>query len=261
MLSAIFDGINSLMQGMSNRSNQAGEIAARNEERQNNQRNFEFMNKAYESQEQWNQKGWDRDESRYQQMMTREDNAMQRKVADMKAAGLSPVLAAGGSGSGASSMTVSTPRVGSSPKMESPTTIPHLEKTRIALDAMTQEANIGQSQAQQSLIKVQEAKALQEAELLGKQTKMADIQAKVLEASAGLSEEQLEEFRFKKSKYRDLGLPMDATGQTKTFAPIIDTLMEQLQPEIEKRKKVSIMAQQAQQMLEKHKKKYHPNKK
>jgi len=66
----------------------------------------------------------------------REDNSIQRRVADLKAAGLSPVLAAG---QGAA---VSAPV-----KLEVPN-LPKIEPVSVALNLMQQKANIAQTAAQ-----------------------------------------------------------------------------------------------------------------
>lgn len=105
------------------------------------------------------QQKWER--QKYEQALSREDSAIQRRVADLKAAGLSPVLAAG---SGASTM---APIKSSAPQFQSDAGDKALQTIAIQSSLMQQRANIAKTAEETQLIKMQKDRVL--ADTVGQQ--------------------------------------------------------------------------------------------
>ena len=102
-----------------------------------------------------------------QQTWNREDNAVQRRVADLKAAGLNPVLAAGSAAASSSPIAVHAPQVDAS-------AIGDQAYKMMAL--MTQKKDIARTEAETNLVQQQEKKAAWDVAILnGMQNYMSDF--------------------------------------------------------------------------------------
>ena len=107
--------------------------------------NFVLQSQQNDWQKNMQQEAWDR-----------ENNAIQRRVADLKAAGLSPVLAAGQGASSSNPISIMAPQIDTSPIADATQKLSQAAQAELSLSQ--QKAQIAQTEAQTAAIKQQQDK-------------------------------------------------------------------------------------------------------
>lgn len=109
---------------------------------QNNKRNYEMQQETLQWQKDKQAEAW-----------RREDNAVQRRSADMEAAGMSKTLAAGNAAQASSPIAVTAPQ-----KANTDWNMGLIDKANAVMSGIQQYQNIGQTAAQTELLKLQQEK-------------------------------------------------------------------------------------------------------
>lgn len=163
-----------------------------------------------------------------QQLFSREDNAVQRRAADLKAAGLSPVLAAGSAANAGPVVSVNTPQIGAMPDMSVPVSA--------ALAAITQKKQIEVTTAQRDLLLMQHEKTKTDiaklvSDIKKNQYAMWKDQTSALKDQADINKIGIETATKQHDLdwYRRAGMPTNASGVQKNAGSVLGPAKEVIQ--------------------------------
>lgn len=162
--------------------------------------------------EQKKQNAWMREAQ--QTTWDREDNAVQRRAADMKAAGINPLLAAG------SPAQASSPVQIGAPQMENT----GFDKALVAMNLMAQKKNIGLTTAQELKTKEEIENAKKTGFLITRQEEKTIAETIEAQARTVNYMESANLTRHNLQKAQERGLPTDARGTSVDILNALDAL-------------------------------------